>query len=74
MFDKTILVLTILKIDFNLNKSLYSDLYFELSKNANVIVLSLTDNDNQVTKYSESLEVHNIKVSSSFQKSKIKRQ
>ncbi|NWH09768.1 glycosyltransferase family 4 protein [Acholeplasma laidlawii] len=73
MFDKTILVLTILKIDFNLNKSLYSDLYFELSKNANVIVLSLTDNDNQVTKYSESLEVHNIKVSSSFQKSKIKK-
>lgn len=32
MFDKTILVLTILKIDFNVNKSLYSDLYFELSK------------------------------------------
>ena len=52
MFDKTILVLTILNIDFNVNKSLYSDLYFELSKNANVIVLSLTDNDNKVTKYS----------------------
>ncbi|WP_035357483.1 glycosyltransferase family 4 protein [Acholeplasma granularum] len=73
MFDKTILVLTILNIDFNVNKSLYSDLYFELSKNANVIVLSLTDNDNKVTKYSESLEVHNIKVSSTFQNSKIKK-
>src|SRR5690554_5151618 len=73
MFDKTILVLTILNIDFNVNKSLYSDLYFELSKNANVIVLSLTDNDNKVTKYSESLEVHNIKVSLTFQNSKIKK-
>jgi glycosyltransferase involved in cell wall biosynthesis len=73
MFDKTILVLTILKVDFSLDNGIYNSLYSELAKKANLIIISLTSDENSIVNYSKNVELHNIKVNSTFQKSKIKK-
>lgn len=73
MFDKTILVLTILKVDLSPDNGIYNSLYSELAKNVNLIIISLTDDNNSKINYSDTIEVHNIKVKSSFEKSKIKK-
>lgn len=73
MFDKTILVLTILKVDLSPDNGIYNSLYSELAKNVNLIIISLTDDNNSKISYSDTIEVHNIKAKSSFEKSKIKK-
>lgn len=73
MFDKTILVLTILKVDFSSDNGIYNSLYSELAKKANLIIISLTSDENRIINYSKNVELHNIKVDSTFEKSKIKK-